>query len=178
MFRLMIGEWRQVWIVALSALAVYLFTALAVRLSERRTLARMSPFDFVVAVSLGAIVGRTATGATPTLLNAAVAVVTLTSAHRCFGWVRWRWPETQPVTDHRPVVLVREGEVLPDELHRCRLTCEDVFSVLREHGIRTLDSVELLVLEESGRFSLFTRDQTPLSPELCGALDERMGGLR
>ena len=42
MFRLMIGEWREVWIVALSALAVYLFTALAVRLSERRTLARMS----------------------------------------------------------------------------------------------------------------------------------------
>ncbi len=170
MFDWLIGDWRTVALVALSTLAVYLFASAAVRTSERRTLAEMSAFDFVVAVAIGAIVGRTATASSTSVVQGCVAILVLVAAHRLVGWIRLRWPGSQDVVDHDPVVLVVDGEICEPALEQAALTERDVLTVLRQKQIRSVDDVELLVLERSGRFSVYRRSEQPLDPRLTDDL--------
>ncbi|MDP9356486.1 MAG: DUF421 domain-containing protein, partial [Chloroflexota bacterium] len=52
----LIGGGAALGWVAVKALLLYLTAVIGFRLGERRTLAEMSPFDFVAAVAVGAIV--------------------------------------------------------------------------------------------------------------------------
>ncbi len=175
MFHWLIGDWRTVGLIALATLAIYLFASAAVRGSERRTLAEMSAFDVVVAVAIGAIVGRSATAGSTSALQGAAAITTLIAAHRAVGLIRTRWPGSQDVVDHDPVVLVRDGRLLDDRLAEARVTERDVRAVLREQQVRSMDEVQLLVLEEAGKFSVYRRSDLPLDPWITEDLD-RDGG--
>jgi uncharacterized membrane protein YcaP (DUF421 family) len=56
--------------VAVKAVLLFAVAVIGLRLGERRTLAQLSAFDFMVAVAIGAITGRGATAAdTPSLLQ-------------------------------------------------------------------------------------------------------------
>lgn len=162
MYRWLLGEWRTVGFVALSTVLIYVSTVGAVRASERRTLAEMSVFDFVVAVAIGAIVGRTATTASPSYVQGLVAVFTLAVSHRCLGWVRLRRSALRQIFERRPLIIVRAGRLCPEEVGRGHLSDGDVAAVLREHGVARLEDVQLAVMEANGRFSVIGRDQPEL----------------
>ena len=170
MWSWLFGEWRSVGFVALSTVLIYASTVIGVRLSERRTMAQMSPFDFVVAVALGSIVGRTATAASPSYVQAATALVTLVVLHRFVGWLRTRSPGVSKVTDHPALVLIDRGRLVASGLDHAHLTEGDVWSVLREQGVRRLVDVDLLVLEGSGRFSVLRRQDDPIDDCLTTGL--------
>ncbi|HEX3424823.1 MAG TPA: YetF domain-containing protein [Acidimicrobiales bacterium] len=169
-FTWLFGQWRTIGMVALSTVLIYLSTVGAVRVSERRTLAEMSTFDFVVAVAIGAIVGRTATTPSPSYVQGVVAVLTLAAAHRCVGWARMRWAGVRQVMEREPLVVVLDGRLCPAALRRGHLTEADLAAAAREHGLSRLDQAHLMVMEANGRFSVIRSDQPPLdgplSPEL------------
>ena len=57
----LIGDWHTAVHAAIKAAALFLTAAATFRLTTRRTMAQLAPFDWVAAVAVGAIVGRTAT---------------------------------------------------------------------------------------------------------------------
>ncbi len=57
----LIGDWHLAAFAALKALALFVTAGTAFRFTQRRTLADFTPFDWVTAVAVGAIIGRTAT---------------------------------------------------------------------------------------------------------------------
>jgi uncharacterized membrane protein YcaP (DUF421 family) len=72
------------------------------------------------------------------------------------GWVQWRFPRTRPLLQGSPLVVMRDGEVLPAARHQ-RLSLDDLRSAARQQGIRSLADVELAVQEADGKISFFTR---------------------
>jgi len=110
------------------------------RLSERRTLAQWSTTDFVAAVAVGAVVGRTAIASTQSVAAGAVArrptglarLVSVPRFNRRFA----------ALVDHRVRLLVRDGRLCQRELHRCGLTDDDLFAQLRQRGVTSLESVK------------------------------------
>jgi uncharacterized membrane protein YcaP (DUF421 family) len=66
----------------------------------------------------------------------------------------------------KPIVIVRDGEVLTTPVRQQRLSTTDLHAIARQQGIRSLADVELAVLEADGRVSFFTsRDEDSGSPE-------------
>jgi uncharacterized membrane protein YcaP (DUF421 family) len=171
----LLGDWRTVGFVALSTILIYGTTVLGMRASERRTIAEASPFDLVVVVGLGAIVGRTATAESPSYVQATVAVATLVVAHRLLAWTRLRSPRLARSLDRLPLVLVRNGEIVHDDLVTGHLTEPDLWAMLRQHGVRGLDEVLLVVLEHDGQISVVRRDGPPLDPRLLADLEPPRG---
>ncbi|WP_223643337.1 DUF421 domain-containing protein [Corallococcus sp. EGB] len=110
----------------------------------------MSPFDFVAAVAVGAIVGRVPNADTTSYLEGAITLVTLLAAHRLLMWLRFR-PGFARLIDHSPRVLVTRGEVRGRELRRCGLTAEDLHSLLRQQGVGDLESVRYAIYEKRGQ---------------------------
>lgn len=146
--------WHPAVDAAVKALALFLTTAGAFRLTLRRTIAEFTPFDWVTAVAVGAIVGRTATAAGTAWLTGAAALLTLIAAHDIVARLRFI-PWVRRVVDPPVRVLVRDGQLDERNLLRCGLTREDLEAILRQHGYRTAADVHLAMFETKGVVSVF-----------------------
>jgi uncharacterized membrane protein YcaP (DUF421 family) len=138
---------------ALKALLMFSLAVGGLRLSERRTLAQLGPFDFAVAVAVGALIARTATSSTTSFLTGAVVLTTLLAAHRIVSELRRRgW--TGGMVDAPPRVLVAHGQLQLPELARAGLTTGDVYALLREHDVRDLADAQYVLYETRGALTL------------------------
>lgn len=171
MFEWILGDWRTIGFVAVSTLLIYVSTVAVLRVTERRTIAEMSSFDLVVVVAVGSIVGRTATAPRPSYAQSIAALVMLLTLHHVASWIRLRSAAARRCMDRRAVVLVEAGELRADALQHVHLTEADIWRVLRQHQVRDIDALELLVMEGTGHFSLFCRDDQPIDPRLLTGLE-------
>jgi uncharacterized membrane protein YcaP (DUF421 family) len=150
-FELIGGAGELGW-VALKALLLYITAIVGFRL-ERRTLAEMSPFDFVAAIAVGAIVGRVPNSDTTSYLAGATTLVTLLVAHRLLTRLRF-FPRFSRLIDHAPRLLVSHGRTLETELRRSGLTRTDLYALLRQQGIEDLSEAKFVILEQRGQISI------------------------
>jgi hypothetical protein len=102
--------WRPALYAALKALALFVTAVAAFRLTLRRTIAEFTPFDWVTAVAVGAIVGRTATAGDTSRLTGAAALLTLIAAPDTVARLRFI-PWIHRLVDPPVRVLIRDGEV-------------------------------------------------------------------
>jgi uncharacterized membrane protein YcaP (DUF421 family) len=154
--------------------SVLLFVTAVVgfRLGERRTLAELAAFDFVAVISVGAIIGRTATAADSAFLTGAIALATILLTHRLITRLRYR-PKIARLVDQQLRLLVIDGELRHDEIRKSGLTQADVLAVLRQRGVHRLADVRYLVYEAKGAFSVIgpeaPADGEPLATALQAA---------
>jgi uncharacterized membrane protein YcaP (DUF421 family) len=152
------GHWNDTWIVAVKAILLYATALAGIRFGTRRTLAQMSPFDFVTAVAMGAVIGRTVTASGTSYAVGAVAVVTLIVVHRTVSLLRYR-PAVRRLTDHRIRVLVASGRLRRRQLWVCGLTEDDLDAALRQQGLTCLQDVQFALYEQAGGITIVRQGQ-------------------
>lgn len=165
----LVGYWSQLGPTTAKAALMFAVAVFGLRLGERRTLAQWSIIDFVTAVAIGAIVGRTAIASSQSFLTGAVALVTLLVLHHVLSWARMLRP-LRSVLDHRVRVLVREGVIRPRELLRCGLTRQDLDAHLRQSGVFDMSELRYVLYESKGGLTL-VRNEDAQAPLVRAALD-------
>lgn len=165
----LVGDAAALLHTAVKAVLLFATAVLGFRLGERRTLAELAAFDFVVVVSVGAIVGRTATADDSSFLTGAVALAAILLAHRAVTRLRRR-SRLGRLTDQPVRLLVVDGRLRHAELRRSGLTENDVLAVLRRHGVRRLADVRYLLYEAKGAFSVVEPDTPDEEEPLAAAL--------
>ena len=171
----LIGGGSEIGWVVLKALLLYLTAIVGFRLGERRTLAQMSPFDFVAAVAVGAIVGRVPNAETTSYLAGAATLVAILLAHRLTMHLRYL-PRFGRLVEHPPRILVVNGTLRDDELQRSGLTRGDLYALLRQQGVGDLDEVGYAVFEQRGQLSVIPRADRSDPPGLVRDAVERAAG--
>jgi uncharacterized membrane protein YcaP (DUF421 family) len=150
----LIGGAGELGWVAAKAVLLYLTAVLGLRLGERRTLADLSPFDFVALAAVGSVVGRLPSAADSSYLAGAA---TLLAAHWCVARLRG-FPGVAHLLEHAPRLLVAHGQVLDGELRRCGMTRSDLYGLLRQRGVGELSEALFVVLERRGQNSVIRND--------------------
>jgi uncharacterized membrane protein YcaP (DUF421 family) len=169
-----IGNWAQLGAAAGKAALMYGVALLGLRLGERRTLAQWSLIDFVTAVAVGAIVGRTAIAGRQSFVTGAAALLTLLALHRLASLARFR-QGPRKLLDHRVRVLAHDGKLRPDQLRRCGLTPADVHAHLRQRGVFDLAELRYLLYETKGGLTVVRYDDDAQAPLIRDAIDHSAG---
>jgi uncharacterized membrane protein YcaP (DUF421 family) len=136
-------------------LSVYLILLVVMRLSGRRTLAQLTPFDFVLLLIIAETTQQALLGDDFSIVNALILILTLCTADILLSYLKRASPKAQVMLDGVPTVLISRGQ--PDEraLRRARVDLEDVMDAAREqHGLERLDQVKFAVLEVGGNISI------------------------
>lgn len=154
----LIGQWSSAWTVALKTTLLYVTALGGLRVTTRRTLAQMSLFDFVSALAIGAVIGRTATAGETSYVQGAVALVTLIVVHRIASLLRYH-PVAARLMDHRVRVLMAHGKVRTRQLWICGLTVDDLHAALRQRGVHRLEQVRYLLYERTGGVTIVLEDE-------------------
>ncbi|MDQ6649471.1 MAG: DUF421 domain-containing protein [Actinomycetota bacterium] len=171
-----LGDSGSVLAVSAKALLLYVTAVVGFRVTERRTLAEMSPFDFVAAVAVGAIVGRVPNAHDAGYLEGLATLVTILAAHAVITRLRYISVLAGAI-DHTPRLLVSRGKVLDRQMRRSGLTQADLEGLLRQRNFRDLSEVRYVIFEQRGNISVVpeTEGRTPagnlLSPVVAQAQD-------
>lgn len=152
-----VGHWNLLGAVAAKAVLLYVSAVAGLRLGKRRTLAELSPFDFVVAVAVGAIVGRVPNASTTSWVEGAVTLAALIAAHRVVERIRFHVPLMWRLTEHPARVLVDHGQLCERELRAAGIRDDDLFRLLRQRGVVDLGELDYVILESNGGVSVIKR---------------------
>src|SRR6186713_601153 len=104
--------------------AVFVFGVLLVRCADRRFLGRNAGFDVLLAIMLGAVLSRAINGQAPFFKTLGASAV-LVLLHRAVGALSCRWSAFSKLVKGQPVVLVRDGQLLPDAMRAADISKDD-----------------------------------------------------
>lgn len=151
-------SWEEATAVVLSAVGMYGALLVLVRLAGRRILTALSSYDLAAGIGLGAILGRTILGYTPSLPAGLIGFTTLFVLHATTRTLA-RSRVVDRLLGSAPVLVMSEGAVVPGALRRAQITEDDLRLALRRAGIGSYADVGAAVVERTGTVSVLRRGQ-------------------
>jgi uncharacterized membrane protein YcaP (DUF421 family) len=138
---------------------IYLLVLIGVRLSGKREVGQMTPFDLTLLLLLSNSVQNAMTGPDTSLAGGAVAASTLLIMNYVVATLSGRNRKLRRVIEGQPSLLVHDGKVIAAHMAREHVSMDELHRALREHGISSCDQVALAVLEVDGSISCLKYDE-------------------
>lgn len=149
-------SWDSVLRILIVGALAYLIMVAIVRVSGKRTLSQLNAFDLIVSVSMGSVLATTITSTDLTLVDGLVGFAVLAGMQYLVAWVSSKKPSARTVITANPTVLVRDGELLHDEIADNRLVESEILQAIRANGTGDVAEVRAVVLETDGTLSVIT----------------------
>lgn len=124
------------------------------RLSGKRSIAKMNVFDFVVIVALGSVLAGSITAPSVGLVDMLAAIAVLLGLQQVFAVLTRRSKRLEQWINGKPTILLYRGHMLQEQLRRQRVTEEEVQAAVRAGGGARLEDVDAVVLETDGQFTI------------------------
>ncbi|OWY81537.1 DUF421 domain-containing protein [Rhodococcus sp. BUPNP1] len=153
------GSWSDLMRVVLVGAAAYLWLVVVLRISGKRTLAKLNAFDLVVTVALGSTLATILLSSDVSWSEGAVALVLLAALQYLAAFVSSRRPRVRTVLTADPTLLVEDGVLLDRALAQQRVSPGEVRQAVRASGFGDLAQVAAVVLETDGSFSVIACEQ-------------------
>ncbi|HWJ47420.1 MAG TPA: YetF domain-containing protein [Candidatus Udaeobacter sp.] len=138
---------------------IYLLVLIGVRLSGKREVGQMTPFDLTLLLLLSNSVQNAMTGPDTSLMGGAVAACTLLVLNYGVAGVSGSNRRIRRLIEGEPSLLVHDGKIIQSHMVRERVSMDELHRALREHGINSCDQVALAVLEVDGSISCLKYDE-------------------
>lgn len=152
-------SWADLGRVLAVGAAAYPTVVLILRLSGKRTLAKLSAFDLVVTVAFGSTLATILLNGDVSWAEGALALTLLAALQFVVAWTTARFPYGRQVVTARSTLLLRDGQPLLDALRSQRLTVPEVRQAVRSAGLGDLGAVAAVVLESDGSMSVVSAEQ-------------------
>ena len=140
------------------------------RVSGKRTLSKMNAFDFVVTVALGSTLATVLLSKDVALAEGVAAFALLIALQFVITWLSVRSKAVSELVKSEPRLLWHRGEFLRCAMRAERVGEGELLAAMRSQGQATLESIEAVVLETDGSFSVITRRERPGSSTLAGVV--------
>jgi uncharacterized membrane protein YcaP (DUF421 family) len=148
--------WPEILRIVLVGTAAYAALVVCLRVSGKRTLAQLNVFDFIVTVALGSTLATIFLSTDVSWAEGFTAFALLAGLQMLVAWISTRWPQVRGIFTSQPALLLADGEIRYEALHRNRLTESELRQAVRMQGTGDLSQVQAVVLETNGKLSVIT----------------------
>ena len=146
------------WEFVARAAAVYLFLLILLRLTGKRQVGQLSPFDLVLLLVLSNAVQNSMNGGDNSLTGGLVLALTLVTLNFFVGLATARNKKLETLIEGRPQVLIHNGILFEDVLASAQLSRHELQAALRRAGCASIHEVRTAVLENNGGISVIKRE--------------------
>jgi uncharacterized membrane protein YcaP (DUF421 family) len=145
--------------IALRTGVIYLVVLTGVRLSGKREVGQMTPFDLTLLLLISNAVQNAMTGPDTSLLGGVVAASTLLVLNYLVAELSGGNRRFRKFVEGQPSLLVHDGEIIVAHMAKEHVSMDELQRALREHGIASAKDVALAVLEVDGSISCLKYDE-------------------
>jgi uncharacterized membrane protein YcaP (DUF421 family) len=147
-------DWTGIWRTLLVGALAHAALIALVRISGKRTLAKMNAFDLIVTVALGSTLATILLSEDVALAEGVTAFGLLIGLQLAITWLSVRTRVVPSLVKSTPTLLVFRGQQLDDAIRAQRVSEEEVLQAVRQQGFASVADVHAVVLETDGSFSV------------------------
>jgi len=148
--------------IVLRTAIIYVVVLLGVRLSGKREVGQMTPFDLTLLLLISNSVQNAMTGPDNSLFGGIAAAITLLIMNYVIADLSGTNRRFRKLIEGQPSLLIHNGQLILAHMAKEHVSMDELERALREHGINSYRNVALGVLEVDGSISLLKYDE--LSP--------------
>jgi uncharacterized membrane protein YcaP (DUF421 family) len=138
---------------------IYFVVLIGVRLSGKREVGQMTPFDLTLLLLISNAVQNAMTGPDTSLLGGVVAASTLLILNYLIAELSGANRRFRKFVQGQPSLMVHDGQVIASHMAKEHVSMDELERAMREHGICHLKDVALAVLEVDGSISFLKYDE-------------------
>lgn len=157
------------WGVLVRSLFIYVALLIALRLTGKEQISKLTPYDFMVTILFGSVAAHPLTETNLSLWPAVVSLATLAVLNVGLSLLTVKSRRAHRLIGGSPIVVVDHGKPVRRGLREAMWSMDDVLSKLRVKGFPNLADVEFAVVEANGDLSVIPKpEKAPLTPADLG----------
>src|SRR4029077_9323189 len=119
------------WEFVLRGIIIYVFLIVLLRLTGKRQVGQLAPFDLVLLLVLSNAVQNAMNGGDNSVIGGMISAVTLVGVNWIVGLLTYRSKKLEALVEGRPDVLIRDGKLFQQNLEKAKITHHALLSVFR-----------------------------------------------
>jgi len=154
------GIWKDMFVITLPLLEkilrpviVYFFLVLVLRLSGKRELVQLNPFDLVVLLTLSNTVQNAIIGDDNSVSGGILGATSLLVVNYLVVRFLYKHKALDQLVEGKADVLIEGGKVRPQHLKKELISVAQLEAAARKQGFAALDEVDQCILEPGGTLS-------------------------
>jgi len=179
--------WKDMFVMGLPLLEkilrpiiVYAFLVISLRLSGKRELVQLNPFDLVVLLTLSNTVQNAIIGEDNSVLGGLIGAASLLVTNYLVVRFLYDHRKIDQLVEGKADVLVENGKVRTQHLKKELITMEQLEAAARKQGFASIFEVEQCVLEPGGTLTFLGKKpsgEDVRHQELLGKLERLTQGI-
>jgi uncharacterized membrane protein YcaP (DUF421 family) len=150
-----------IWELVVRAAVVYVFLFGLLRLTGKRQIGQLAPFDLVLLLVLSNAVQNSMNAGDNSLVGGLISAATLVALNYGVGYATFRNKRLETLVEGRPEIIIHNGHVFEDVMKSAKLTHHELSAALRRAGCSCAEDVHSAVLENNGSISVVPRVRFP-----------------
>ena len=145
------------WEFVARAAIVYVFLVGLLRLTGKRQVGQLAPFDLVLLLVLSNAVQNSIIGSDASLPGGLISAATLVGLNYLVGVLTYRSRKVEDLIEGRPQLLIHDGRLYEDVLAGAKITSHELHAALRQAGCSEVEEVKTAMLEINGAISVLPK---------------------
>lgn len=132
----------------------------------KRAIGELPIFDFLIILTLGAVVGADLADPNIKHIPTALTVIVIAILHRIVSKLKISKRTFGRLITFEPTVVIQDGKLLYDNIKSIRYSIDNILRMLRQKNIFDLSEVETAIIEANGTLSVLKRaEKSPVTRE-------------
>lgn len=137
----------------ISCLGIYIIIILLTKIFGKRSFSKMSSFDFACTIAIGSIIASTLLSKSVSLFEGVFGLTTIYVLQGITAYLR-RFQFFRNIVDNEPLFLMKNDQILWENLKKAQVTEGDLRAKLREANVLKLSEVKAVIFETTGDISV------------------------
>ena len=147
------------WELVLRAVVVYVFLLVLLRLTGKRQVGQLAPFDLVLLLVISNTVQNAMNAGDNSVTAGLLLAVTVVGLNMVVAQLTFRSKRLEGLVEGEPQVLVHNGKLNSRLMDREKLTQHELMAALRQGGCLSVDEVHAAILERNGSITVVARSK-------------------
>jgi uncharacterized membrane protein YcaP (DUF421 family) len=135
-------------------IVLYALIIMYTRIFGLKSFSKMTGFDFLNTVAIGNLLAMSAATSSPSLFVGALLIGLLYLLNYLVTYFTFKSDTVEGFMDNNPVLLMRDGEVLYENLKKTKVTEDELRGKLREANVIQMSEVRAVIIETTGDISV------------------------
>ncbi|PZE19721.1 DUF421 domain-containing protein [Paenibacillus xerothermodurans] len=123
----------------------------------RRSVGELPVFDFLIIISLGAVVGADIADPDIGHIHTAIAIVAIALLQKVYSFFLIRSRRFGKSVSFEPIVVIKDSAFIVQNLKKARYPIDNILQMLREKNIFDISEVDTAVIEANGKLTVFKK---------------------
>lgn len=147
---------------------LYIVIILAIRIMGKRQIGELQTSELVVTLLISDIAAIPMQNTEQSLLSGIVPILILIVCEIIISLLMLKRAGFRRIICGKPIVIISDGKINQSEMHRLRMSTEDLSEELRQQGIFNIEDVGFAIVETNGKLSVLKKPEKdiPTAEEL------------